>query len=106
MIHVYGHPRVLAYRIADGVLAGHGDRVAGEKGWWTYKTRPNRDGSVLLEGMHRRLGGRTVALAFRYGRVQGRQLPKSVSALAISEGRDAAVGVVEYSLKRLKITPR
>ena len=106
VIHVYGHPRVLAYRIADGALAGHADRVAGEKGWWTWKTRPNRDGTVLLEGMRRRLGGRTVALAFRYGRVQGRQVPKSVSALAISEGRDAAVGVVEYSLKRLKITPR
>ena len=106
VIHVYGHPRVLAYRIADGVLAGHRDRVADETGWWTYRTRPNRDGKAVLEGMSRRLGGRKVALGFRYGRVQGRQLPKSVSALAISSGRDAAVGVVEYFLKRLKLAPR
>lgn len=105
MIRIYGHPRVLAYRIADGFLAGHRDRVADETGWWTYKTRPNRDGKAVLEGMSRRVGGRKITLAFRYGRVQGVPLPKSVSALAISGGRDAAVGVVEYSLTRLKITP-
>jgi hypothetical protein len=106
VIRVFGHPRVLAYRIAAGHLAGHRDRVADETGWWTLKTRPNRDGKAVLEGLSRRVGGRKVALAFRYGRVQGVQLPKSVSALVITAGRDAAVGVVEYSLTRLKLTPR
>jgi hypothetical protein len=75
-------------------------------GWWTYKARPNRDGKAVLEGLSRRIGGRKITLAFRYGRVQGVQLPKRVCALAISGGRDAAVGVLEYSLTRLKITPR
>lgn len=105
VIRVYGHPHALAYRLRGGVLAGHYERVAGEAGWWTYKTRADREGRAILEGLGRRCGGRNVALAFRWGRVRGQLLPKSVSALAVSSGRDAAVGVVEYALKRLQITP-
>jgi hypothetical protein len=105
VIRVYGHARVLAYRLAAGALAGHCDRAAGEAGWWTYRTRPNRDGKAVVERMQRRLGRRTITLAFRYGRVQGRQLPKRLSAPAFPGGRDGVVGVVEYVLKGLKITP-
>lgn len=105
VIRVHGHPRVLAYRIRSGVLAGHHERVAGEAGWWTRKTRADRQGRAILEGLGRRCAGKNVALAFRWGRVQGRLLPRSVSVLAVSSGRDAAVGVVEYALKRLRITP-
>ena len=106
VVRVYGYPRALAYRIADGVIVGHYERVLSEPGWWTYKTKSAGEGRVQIDQMKREVEGRKIQLDFDYLKVRGHQIPKKVGVFsATSSPRGGtAVGVAEYAFKKPKVS--
>ena len=106
VIRVYGYPKALAFRVAQGVIVGHYERVLSEVGWWTYKTKSAGDGRFQIERMKREIEGKKVELEFDYQRVRGHQIPKKFGVLGTPRSLrgDMAVGVAEYIFKKPKVS--
>lgn len=105
-IRVFGHPDVLAYRIVDGVITGRLD-TGTTQAWWQYELKELSDEIVLIERMTRETGSRKFELPFRYGKVGGHLVPRSVAVLGTANfgGRTPLpFGVAEYRLSRLKVS--
>jgi len=102
VIQVYGYEKALAFKVADGALAGHYSEVSREKGWWNYKVKRTSDGRFMLDRMKREIGKRKIELNFRYGRVRGYMLPKKMDVLGVGY-REPYFGVAAYSFRRLKV---
>ncbi len=106
VVRVYGYPKALAFRIADGVIAGHYQRELSELGWWTYKTKSAGEGRFQIDRMKREIEGRKIELEFDYQRVRGHQIPKKFGVLGKSPSMrgDMAVGIAEYVFKKPKVS--
>jgi hypothetical protein len=107
VIRVYGYPKALAFRIADGVIVGHYDRALSELDWWTYKTKSAGEGRFQIEKMRREIEGRKIDLEFDYQRVRGHQIPKKFGVLGSGpsfRGTDTALGIAEYIFKKPKVS--
>jgi hypothetical protein len=106
VIRVYGYPKALAFRVAEGVIVGHYERVLSEVGWWTYKTKSAGEGRFQIERMKREIEGRKIELEFDYQRVRGHQIPKKIGVLGTprSPRGDMAVGIAEYIFKKPKVS--
>ncbi|MFI5402800.1 MAG: hypothetical protein ACHQ1G_07685 [Planctomycetota bacterium] len=107
VIRVYGYPKALAFRIADGVIVGHYDRALSELEWWTYKTKSAGEGRFQIEKMRREIEGRKIDLEFDYQRVRGHQIPKKFGVLGSGpsfRGTDTALGIAEYIFKKPKVS--
>jgi hypothetical protein len=108
VVRIYGYPGALAFRISNGVITGHYDKILSEAGWWTYKTRAAGEGRFQIENMKRveEVEGRKIQLDFDYQRVRGHQIPKKVGVFcaASSQRGGTAVGVAEYAFRKAKVS--
>lgn len=106
VVRVYGYPSALAFRISNGVIAGHYDKILSEAGWWTYKTKTAGEGRFQIDNMKREVEGRKIELDFDYQRVRGHQIPKKVGVFCtgFSQRGGTAVGVAEYAFKKAKVS--
>lgn len=106
VIRVYGYPKALAFRVADGVIVGHYDRALSELGWWMYKTKSAGEGRFQIEKMKREIEGRKIELEFDYQRIRGYQIPKKFGVLGTPRSMrgDMVVGIAEYAFKKPKVS--
>jgi len=105
IVRVYGYPKALAFRIVGTTITGHYERVLSEQDWWVYKTKSAGEGRFQIERMRREIEGKKVDLDFDYQRVRGYTIPKKFGVLGIGTGfRGMAVGVAEYTFKRVKVS--
>ncbi len=108
VVELLGYPKALAFRLADGRIAGYREHTAGEGGWWEFKLREGKDDLARIEAMSGEVGSKEVALKIKYQKVKGVDIPSSFEVLEVSDplGADPAVGsgVVEYELKKVKLT--
>jgi hypothetical protein len=106
VVRVYGYAKAAAFRIADGAIAGHYDRVLSEWGWWEYRTKAMGDGRLQIDRMRRELEGKKIDLEFSYQRARGALIPKKCGALGLPRTLrgDIAVGVAEYTFKKAKVS--
>jgi hypothetical protein len=105
IVSVYGHPETLAYRVSDGRIVGRLDAGATHV-WWDYEVDESREGMILIESMEAEINGRKHKLDFRYAKVDGQLVPRSVAALGTPPaGRGfLAFGVAEYRFSRVKVS--
>ena len=105
IVSVYGHPKVLAYRVSDGCIVGRLETGTAQV-WWDYEVDESRDGVVLIKSMTAEIDGRKRKLSFRYAKADSQLVPRFVAALATPPaGRGfIAFGVAEYRFSRLKVT--
>jgi hypothetical protein len=103
IVSVYGHPVALAYRVANGRIVGRLGTGATQV-WWDYDVEEGRDGMVMIKSMTSVINGKKRELPFRYGKVDGHLVPKSVAALGTppTGGAFIVFGVAEYRFSRMK----
>ncbi len=106
VVRVYGYPKALAFRVANGVIVGHYNRELSELGWWTYKTKSSGEGRHQIDRMKREIEGTKVEVAFDYQRVRGHQIPRKFGVFntAQSVRGTMTMGIAEYVFKRPKVS--
>jgi hypothetical protein len=106
VVRVHGYPKALAFRVANGVIVGHYDRVLSESGWWTYRTKSAGEGRFQIERMKREIEGKKIELELDYQRVRGHQIPKKFGVLGTSASfrGGMVLGVAEYTFKKPKVS--
>lgn len=103
VVHVFGDPDVLAYRVEDGRVVGHLDNTADEQTWWDYKTRKVGD-LHLIEKLTRKLGDKTYAQEIQYAKVKGLYLPKAFTRFRADVGfRGPRHALDEYELRNVRV---
>jgi len=105
VVRVYGYPKALAFRVADGVIVGRYNRELSELGWWTYKTKAAGDGRHQIEKMKREVEGTKIEIDFDYQRVRGHQIPRKFGVFNTTPSmRGPAIGIAEYIFKKPKVS--
>jgi hypothetical protein len=103
IVHVFGDPEVLAYRIADGRIVAHLENTADEDAWWEHKTRKVGD-RYLVEKLSRRVGEKTFVQEIQYAKVRGLHLPRAFSRFHANAGfRGSRYAVDEYELRNVRV---
>ena len=105
VVRVYGYEKALAFRVAGNAIIGSYTSVLSQKGWWKHKVKKQRDGLYLLERMRREVEGKRIDLNFKYQRIKGISVPKTMGVLAIPTNnfrRATTVGVCDFSFRKVK----
>ncbi len=106
VVRVYGYPKALAFRVAEGVIVGHYSRELSELGWWMYKTKAAGEGRHQIEKMKREIEGTKIEIGFDYQRVRGHQIPRKFGVFNTTPSMrgNMAIGVAEYVFKKPKVS--
>ena len=107
VVRVYGSEEFVAFRIEEERIAAYLENGAEADSWWelAHKT-VDREKRFLITRMNREVEDEKYALRFQYARKKGLHVPKSYEVFVQpSDPTRAPVhGVVEYELKRAKVS--